>query len=390
MSAFLKAIGSAVAGTYVTARLNLQLPASVNLSGSRLVWDLLDQDGRQWTQGEATDFAFAPSQTMPGQQTLSAEIQLGVPAQLPVNELGTQYQLRWNVVTQDQPIFTFENFTVLPNTQVTQGAIDTVELLGEPAYVEIALPKQYTVSVTAYRGNAKLFPARNVVHQHQAGDLYVYRSAIDVSEYISASLDPLSVVWSYGDSNTLTQKETTQAFIVTPVMLDAVKDLQTWLNSAYSNNGLAPGTTFDTTDFLKYLRMGRDRFNASGHPTDFSMTAAAGPIRNFWIGYATVAACRAQYLAEGMKAFDYSGQVVQLNVDRTPFWEATASALDMQLSEQVKPFKANLLKRGITGGDGSNMALRSGAVGAIGVTIHGLSPVRGIYGLNTPLNPYQR
>jgi hypothetical protein len=179
-------------------------------------------------------------------------------------------------------------------------------------------------------------------------------------------------------------------FIVTPIMLDAIKDMQTWLNRAYVDSGMQPGTTFEPVDFIKYLRLGRDQFNAAVIPTNFTMTAADGPIRWFWIGYSCVAACRAQYLAEGMKAFDYAGQVVQLNIDRTPFWDQMAQALEAQLSEQVKPFKDVLAKRGVIDGDGSNMALRPGAVGSIGITIHGLSPVRGLYGLGSPLTPYQR
>jgi hypothetical protein len=91
-----------------------------------------------------------------------------------------------------------------------------------------------------------------------------------------------------------------------------------------------------------------------------------------------------------MKAFNYSSQVVQLDIDNTQFWDATAQALEAQLAEQVKPFKDNLVKRGILGGDGSSMALRKGAVGSIGVTIHGMSPVRGLIGLGSPLSPYQR
>jgi hypothetical protein len=179
-------------------------------------------------------------------------------------------------------------------------------------------------------------------------------------------------------------------FIVNPIVLDAVKEMQNWLNRAYTDSGRQPSTSFSPTDFVKYLRTGRDHFNAADKPTEFTMLGAAGPIRWFWIGYSCVSAARAQYLAEGMKAFNYSGQVVQLDIDNTPFWDATAQALEAQLAEQVKPFKDNLVKRGILGGDGSSMALRKGAVGSIGVTIHGMSPVHGLIGLGSPLSPYQR
>jgi hypothetical protein len=393
MTAFLQAIGSVVVGSYTSARLNMSVPAELDLVDALATWELLDQQGRVWTFGEAASLTAENSQVAVGQKTISAESEVAVPSNLPVNEAGTTYQIRWTVrLRSNQPLYAFENFTVLPSTEPIQGALDALEMFGDDAEVYIRLPAQYSnVEYECYRGNTKLFNARATSAPAQEADGYVYKGTVHLHEYTSPSLDPFTIVWSYWNgTNGVKQRETTQLFIVNPVVLDAVKEMQNWLNRAYTDSGRQPSTSFSPTDFVKYLRTGRDHFNAADKPTEFTMLGAAGPIRWFWIGYSCVSAARAQYLAEGMKAFNYSGQVVQLDIDNTQFWDATAQALEGQLAEQVKPFKDNLVKRGILGGDGSSMALRRGAVGSIGVTIHGMSPVRGLYGLGSPLSPYTR
>ncbi len=393
MSAFLQGIGQVVAGSYAAARLSLALPSDIDVADSQLSWDLIDQQGRVWTQGTVVEITTIASQTVPGQRIISAETQIAVPSTLPANDAGTMYQVRWALrLRTGSPMYSFESFTVLPAFVQAQGASDVIELNGDVARVQIRLPKQYSqVGYEVFRGNNRLTAMRSASSPATDSDGYVYLGSIDPSEYGRASLDPLTVIWSYGEANAPQQRETTQAFIATPVILDAVQDMQTWLNRAYIDSGLQPGTTFQPVDYIKYLRLGRDAFNAAVKPTNFSMTAADGPIRWFWIGYSCAAAARSQLLAEGMKAFDYSGQVVQLNIDRTPFWEQAASAMEGQLLEQVKPFKDNLWKRGNIDGDGSNaLSLRRGAVGSAGITIHGLSPLRGMFGSLSPLTPIQR
>lgn len=394
MTAFLQGIGSVIAGTYASARLSMSVPADMDLLNANARWELLDSEGRVWTHGDVTDFVAEPSQVAPGQKTITTEAEVAVPLKLPVNDAGTTYQIRWTLALRNGvSLYSFENFTVMPSTETLEGAIDVLELVGDTARVHIRLPREYKyVNLEGYRGNAKSFVPRSASADGKDGGGYLYTGQVGLRDYINASLDPISIVWSYGDQEDGSDRmrETSQLFIANPVILDAIKDMQAWLNRAYADSGRQPVTTFSPIDFVKYLRTGRDNFNAADKPTEFSMLGAAGPIRWFWIGYSCVAAARAQYLAEGMKAFNFSGQVTQLDIDTTQYWDSAAQAMEQQLSEQVKPFKDNLVKRGILGGDGSSMALRAGAVGAVGITIHGMSPVRGLYGLGSPLTPYQR
>ena len=101
------------------------------------------------------------------------------------------------------------------------------------------------------------------------------------------------------------------------------------------------------------------------------MTNAKGGIREYWLMWTELMAIRAQYLAEGEKAFDYSGAAISLNVDRTGYLDSAASAIQSELDNEFKPFKQNLVNKGQTGGDGSGdlNALGAGAMGAVGVSL---------------------
>jgi hypothetical protein len=165
--------------------------------------------------------------------------------------------------------------------------------------------------------------------------------------------------------------------VVNTSILGAVREVQNFINRAYTDSGFQPGTTFKTEDVMEYLRYGRDKFNASDKPTQFTMLNATGPFKHFWVTYSSAAACRAQYLNEGMKAFNYSGQEVQLDVDRSTFWDQMASNLEQSADNQIKVFKDNLTRRGTFSGDGSYMGINPQGVGAIGITLHGASPFRG-------------
>lgn len=385
MSAFLQGIGTVVAGTFASARLSMSVPASLDVVDATAVWELLDARGQIWTCGEPVSLSIEASQTAPDQKTVRTEVQIAVPSNLPANDQGTTYQLRWTIQTRAaQPMYAFENFVVQPPFVQAQGASDSIELNGDTAIVQLRLPVPYAnVELECYRGNARIAPARSARSPVPDADGWVYVGELQPQEYGGSSLDPLIVIWSYWNNGETKQRETTQLFIATPVILDAVKDMQTWLNRAYADSGIQPGTVFQPSDYIKHLRFGRDAFNAAVKPTGFTMTAAAGPLRWFWINYSCVAAARAQYLAEGMKTFNYAGATTQLDIDRTPFWDQLATSLESQLDQQVKPFKDNLAKIGALGGDGSNTtALRPGAVGCIGVTLHGASPQRGgLFGL---------
>lgn len=105
------------------------------------------------------------------------------------------------------------------------------------------------------------------------------------------------------------------------------------------------------------------------------MTNAKGVIREYWLQCAELGALEAQYLAEGEKAFDFSGSAISLNVDRTGFLETMASNIRSNLDNNLKPIKTVMIEKGYTSGDGSGtdgeggIATNIRALGAVGISI---------------------
>jgi hypothetical protein len=120
-----------------------------------------------------------------------------------------------------------------------------------------------------------------------------------------------------------------------------------------------------------------DAFNgAYGIFTNFTMTNALGPLREMWLLYAEKGALEAQALLEGEKMFDFQGAAISLNVDRTGMLDTAIGKIQQTLDAEVKPFKQNLLIKGITNGDGSGdgtgdfSKAKRGNMGSVGISIH--------------------
>jgi hypothetical protein len=108
------------------------------------------------------------------------------------------------------------------------------------------------------------------------------------------------------------------------------------------------------------------------------MTNATGPVRNYWINMSEIEALRSQYMAESEAAFDFQGQAISLSIDRTQYYEALASAIEIQIQEPMRTLKQNLGKRGALAGDGNvdPTQLRQGAIGTIGISLSPVSNLR--------------
>ena len=109
--------------------------------------------------------------------------------------------------------------------------------------------------------------------------------------------------------------------------------------------------------------------------TNFTMTNAKGIIREYWLLCSEMGALEAQYMAEGEKAFDFSGAAISLNVDRTGMLQTMIDSIKGNLDQNLKPIKQVMTQKGYTSGDGSGTDGNGGiatsirALGAVGLSI---------------------
>ena len=173
---------------------------------------------------------------------------------------------------------------------------------------------------------------------------------------------------SVAESNKTT---TYKVWPVTPQILVAASMVQDFCDRARLDN-VIPELEYTQSDLILYLYRGLATFNMlPPRATDFTGTNMQGQFLDSWIICACIQALSAQFLAEGSLAFDFSGQTVSLNMDRSPAIEATISRLEGQLNTIVMPFKKLIGRAGVISGDGSQGGrLIDGAqkFGVLGVT----------------------
>lgn len=142
---------------------------------------------------------------------------------------------------------------------------------------------------------------------------------------------------------------------ITPQIALASSMIEDFLNKARIQN-VIPELEYTAGDLLGYLERGLYYFNMTGIPTAFTGTNMQGMLLDGWITCASYYALATQLIAEGSLSFDFSGQGISLNVDRTPQLDAALGRIEQRISDTVIPLKKQITNQGHFGGDGSQGA----------------------------------
>jgi hypothetical protein len=368
----------------------LPVSSPVASTNSQVTWSLMDVAGTMYASGNAYDYSFT-SDTF--QMIIEANAVISVPSTVPPSQDNQRYQVRWTLTSLDGSFpdqYQFENISVIGLTTTPEGPQDTVELSGDPAHVSVVLREPYTnVTYEVFSGNTRVTTSPVVVNlRNRVSTGWYYEAQIDTSDatIYTPGLDPFTVSWRYFNMATPWQinRSTSRMFVVTPSVMTAIEDVKSMVSRAQTTLFQFPDMFFSPEVILSHMRTGRDDFNAAaGVLTNFTMTFATGAIRSFWLAYTYVSILRSQYIAEGEKAFNFTGDAISLEVDRTQYYQGLANEILQQVQNDVKPFKTNLIKKGISGGDGDmNKVPAAGSVAALGVSMTPASQwARGVWPL---------
>lgn len=141
-------------------------------------------------------------------------------------------------------------------------------------------------------------------------------------------------------------------WVITPQIALASSMLEGFLNKSRIEN-IIPELQYTSGDLISYLERGLYMFNMTAFPTAFTGTNMQGALLDGWVTCSTYWAIGAQLIAEGSLAFDFSGQGVTLNVDRTPALESALGRIESRIQDTIVPLKKQLATQGIIAGDGS-------------------------------------
>lgn len=233
---------------------------------------------------------------------------------------------------------------------------------------------------TGYTGNYKVYQANELLFSRDLTASDVEKNvSIDTTSFtvpIAAEDIPIPSLASYllvVDVKPPASKKrsyTYKLWAVTPQILLGVSHLEDFLNKSHIEN-VIPELRYTDADLVMYLERGLYMFNRVKYPTGFTGTNMQGALFDAWLICSSYYALGAQLLAEGSLAFDFSGQGISLNVDRTPSLESALGRIENQITSEVEPLKKILNSQGITVGDGSigktnlNNPYASGRLGLI-------------------------
>lgn len=379
--AFPTLVGSIEAGDAAAAKAFFVLP-SLSVADQAIynqgyvTWSIVDNTGAVYANGNCYDYQLSPSSIM---ATVEANAVVNVPNDTPATIDGQRYQLRWELNVTGLPAqYAFEALQVTTPSTVPVGTTDTVELQGDLAQLSLVVEKPYAnVGVQLFKGNTLLTDYTEATDKKRVSTGWFYTIGVDTTTY-AASLDPYVVSWKYsngtGQSPT---RETSRMFVLNPSLTSAMEDVRMQIMKARTTLMGFEDTLFNNTTLIACLRMARDEFNgAGGFITNFDMLNATGGIRTAWLRYSMVELCRAQALAEAEKAFNFSGQAISLEVDRSAGYQSMADNLYQTLESFVPTLKKNLQIKGVTSGDGdmNNIGLGFGAMGCVGIGYSAISP----------------
>jgi hypothetical protein len=304
---------------------------------------LLDQDRTVIAQ-----FAVQPSSSVGTWESPLSLPLLGVTK-------ATEYKIRWRCLGQDGGKYQIYN-TILIDPKADRRDSEIV-VLENDTHAAFVMPIAYTPDMNAsYQ-----------VYQNNNSVIASPVSFTNIGVSIDAGVDrtyvqiPTVAVQPALFANLLSVRATVQGrprnysykyWCITPQIALAMSHIEDFLNKSRIEN-VIPELEYTDGDLVGYLERGLNLFNTIAVQTSFNGTNMQGPIMDNWLICASYWALGAQLLAEGSLAFDFSGQGVSLNVDRTPQLEAALGRIESRIQDTVLPFKKLLGQQGILGGDGS-------------------------------------
>ena len=349
------------------------LPSTDDLGSSGALWKLVgdDDDNLEVVYTYSSDIALS-IQRSGEYQRVSAASRMTVPTTLAVPDSGGHYRIVWELVLASGTHSYVESITIYPFTDAKGSGI-TLEMQGDQA-------KLTQILVGGTEANLQVYMDNIMVHEEtvpsgiRTATGHEYTTTLDLSDpdKFRSSLDPYLVVWNQ-PSSTSTTRSTSSMYVYTPSMLSALDELNRYVNFINRDFRLEElGIQYN--DLAAYLKGGADKFNGTGHITTFTMTKAKDAIRYWWLICAQWYLLRTYYLAEGMRAFDFSGQSVSLTVDLTQYLESQASNFESQIAQDMLTFKRMLHQRRVTGGDGSGTG-PGRIAGRIGISFSPISRI---------------
>lgn len=269
---------------------------------------------------------------------------------------AAEFKVKW-IVVDLQGNTHKERDTVIINPKTETRTKDIVTLFGDNRF-DLVIPSPFDITKDAaswqlYTKNIPLVSSGN-------SDLaqYFSRTLLDKSIFQPPVIAPkasltsslIRVLWTPASASS--DSYLYKMWCVTPQILLASTMVEEFLNKSHIEN-VIPELRYNDSDLLAALERGLYMFNTLYIPTSFDGTNMQGPLLDGWVTCACYYAICAQLLAEGSLSFDFSGQGISLNVDRTPQLDGAIGRIEGIINDRLVTLKKHLQTQQILTGNGS-------------------------------------
>jgi hypothetical protein len=292
-----------------------------------------------------------------------------------------QFTAQWRFLCSDGTVYkSRQTFFVEPDEDIRDS--DIIVLVGRDAKMQVVLPVECvpghptiaadithripakpaiqgdSIRISLFRNNQSLYGEGLYAFDPNSGvdvETHIGKTVLTMPATVGrAKLEPLLLLVDVlKPGMTVPRTLTYKVWPITPQVLIASSQLEDFINKARIQN-VIPELDYTQADLIQYLYRGLSLFNSyQPHMSSFDGTNMQGTILDAWLQCSAYYALASQLQAEGMLAFDFSGQTVSLNIDRTPAIESALGRVESALDANVKPLKKLLAKAGALSGDGS-------------------------------------
>lgn len=308
--------------------------------GRPVVYEIRDPDGAFVLGGPATQDSADPARWF-------ATVTL--PDSLPARPASEKYALGWLFIADKERHQRTEFFVVESVGDNVFTATDVLALKGGLIKDLVRVPSQPPQSVDTlnidylnYSG-AKLYTVpKGLIEKapsSSAFDIFGYTlSTANLPPTAFLTSDPLIANWQLGQNLDATN-EIHFVYIVTPATLSLANDVRRSIDKA-RNEDINVNLQMTDLDLVHYLKMGMARINATPPAvSDYTIDTVPVRLRYALAQAALYEAMSAQYLAEGVSAFDFGGQSVTLTVDRSQYYESAMGRIQGYLDNELPKIK---------------------------------------------------
>lgn len=308
-------------------------------------WSLLDFNGNLILTGNAVQDPIDTSRW-------TADI--AIPSNIPIPNDNSFYKLVWTIqaaasigggqwINTDTLAVVQGNPPDLPVGVVIINNITAVDYLNVPQQLS-----SFDIQVLDENGTV-LYDSGNQTNITPSAiftDYYQYSFNIPAYQYPEIN-GPYWIQWSFSINNGPTQAEIHPLWVAIPRawrFLTRIKSEIDKIRDAESD----PNLRWNDGELMQHIYNGLDRINGSPpHHTFWSLSQL--PMLLDYPTYiaASHSALQSRYLAEGMLAYEFTGQSTNLTIDRTQYISSLMDNMNSWLDSNLTNYKRNVLRRGV-------------------------------------------